>query len=64
MRNAAYQRKATAQGIASFIAREEFYRPAAGRPDPSPPRKKKSENHEQLSFDWLADRPLSDVFDY
>jgi hypothetical protein len=68
--NREYQKRATRQGIRSFLA-QEFYRPAL-RPDPRPKRKSLViAKHEQLALNFnpgpmhfSSDQlcPLADVF--
>lgn len=67
MFNREYQKRATAQGIRSFVA-QEFYRPAK-RPDPRPKRTP-HRTGEQLELNFESHRgyfsdaiaPLKDVF--
>lgn len=62
MFNREYQKRATRQGIRSFLATSSFYRPAQ-RPDPRSIQPKKLTEDQQLSFDFDAKHcPLSDVF--
>jgi len=61
-KNREYQVRATRQGIRSFLATGEFYRPAK-LPSPKPKKKGQPANERQLTFDFSADRPLSDLFE-
>lgn len=59
--NREYQKRATRQGIRSFLA-QEFYRPLV-RPDPRPPRRPKPADPErQLVLNFDGPQPLKDVF--
>jgi hypothetical protein len=59
--NREYQKRATRQGIRSFLA-QEFYRPAK-RPDPRRPRAAKPvQPDEQLTLNFEDTCPLKDVF--
>jgi hypothetical protein len=58
--NREYQKRATRQGIRSFLA-QGFYRPAK-LADPRPKRAKPAGGPEQLRLDFSADRPLHDLF--
>jgi hypothetical protein len=60
VKNREYQRRATRQGIRSFLARE-FYR-RAKLPDPRPPRRQKSAGAQQLALNFDGPQPLKDVF--
>jgi hypothetical protein len=59
MFNREYQKRATRQGIRSFLA-QEFYRPAK-LPDPRP-RRVKQAGPEQLELKFDGPQPLEDIF--
>lgn len=68
MFNREYQKRATRQGIRSFVATAEFYRPAVRPMAVRDFAQRKRRNRswtvppEQMKLDFSTDRPLNDVF--
>ncbi len=60
MQNREHQKRATRQGIRSFLA-QEFYRPAK-RPDPRPRKSLVIPKVEQLTLNFEGPQPLKDIF--